>query len=33
MVKTQTITDIQYCLLHLTTNDPDQYREIKEEIE
>lgn len=33
MVKTQTITDIQFCLLHLTTNDPGQHREIKEEIE
>ena len=33
MVKTRTITDIQFCLLHLTTNDPGQHREIKEEIE
>lgn len=32
MVKTQTIKDIQFCLLHLTTNDPDQHKEIKEEI-
>ena len=33
MVKTQTITDIQFCLLHLTTNYPGQHKEIKEEIE